>query len=190
MKVIAFLGSPRVNGNTEILLNETIKAIKEERHEITLFRPSQMNISPCINCGSCENTGKCIIKDDMDIVYKAIREGERFILASPIFFFGLTAQIKILIDRCQAIWCEKYLLKNPISEGPNKRRGLLLMVGGMNDERGFKCGDATATAFFRTINVLEHEILFYKQIDTKGKIQQHIDALKNAYKAGKRLLLP
>ncbi len=188
MKVIAFLGSPRQQGNTELLLNETLKGIEEEEHEVILFRPSQMNISPCLNCGECEQTGECIIDDDMAEVYRAIKEGDRFILASPIFFFGLSAQIKTLIDRCQALWCEKYLLKRPIPEGAYGRRGLLLMVGGMKREIGFECGNATATAFFRTINVPEHETLYYKEVDAKGAIKEHPTALKDAYEAGKRLV--
>ncbi|MCK5511693.1 MAG: flavodoxin family protein, partial [Thermodesulfovibrionia bacterium] len=100
MKVVAFLGSPRVEGNTELLLKESLRAVEEDC-SITLFRPSQMDISPCTNCSGCDETGECVIKDDMDTVYSAIREGDRFVLASPIFFFGLTAQIKALIDRCQ-----------------------------------------------------------------------------------------
>jgi len=188
MKVVAFLGSPRVEGNTELLLNEAIRAVEEEGHDVTLFLPSQMNLSPCINCGGCDETGECVLEDDMNDVYQAIREGERFILASPIFFFGLSAQIKALIDRCQAFWCEKYLLKKPVPEGPNGRKGLLLMVGGMKREEGFECGNATATAFFRTINVQEHDKLYYKGVDAKGAVKKHPTALKEAYAAGKGLV--
>ncbi len=188
MKVIAFLGSPRVEGNTEVLLNEALRGVREEGHEITIFRPSQMDISPCLNCDGCVDTGRCIIHDDMEGVYEAIRRGDRFVLASPIFFFGLPAQLKAMIDRCQAIWCEKYLLKRPIKPGPHGRRGLLLMVGGMKREIGFECGDATATAFFRTISVPEHKRLYYKQIDAKGEILRHPEALKEVYEAGRELV--
>lgn len=188
MKVTAFLGSPRVEGNSELLLKESIKAVEEGGHSVTLFRPSEMNISPCTNCGGCDETGECIIQDDMDEVYRAIREGDRFILASPIFFFGLTAQVKALIDRCQAFWCEKYLLRKAIPDGPHGRKGLLLLVGGMKREIGYKCGDATATAFFRTINVPKHEILSYQQVDAKGAIKEHPTAFRDAHEAGKRLV--
>ncbi|VAX30977.1 hypothetical protein MNBD_NITROSPIRAE03-1940 [hydrothermal vent metagenome] len=188
LRVIAILGSPRTEGNTELLLRESIRAIEEEGHLVTLFRPSQMELSPCLNCGACEETGECVISDDMNEVYRAIREGNRFILASPIFFFGLTAQVKALIDRCQSFWCEKYLLKRPIPEKPFGRKGLLLMVGGMKKETGFRCGDATATAFFRSISVPEHETLFYPGIDAKGAIREHPTALNEAYEAAKRLV--
>ncbi len=188
MRVIAFLGSPRIEGNTELLLKETIRAVEEEGHSVTLFRPSEMDISPCLNCGGCDETGQCIVEDDMTDVYQAIREGDRFVIASPIFFFGLSAQIKALIDRCQSFWCEKYLLKRPIEPGPYGRKGLLLMVGGMKRQVGFDCGGATAKAFFRTISVPEHETLYYKEIDARGAIREHPTALTDAYKAGKKLV--
>lgn len=188
MKVVVFLGSPRVGGNTELLTREAMRAVEEEGHEIIYFRPSEMDIAPCTNCGGCDETGECVIRDDMDRVYAAIREGDRFILSSPIFFFGLSAQIKALIDRCQAFWCEKYLLRKPIPEGPHSRRGLLILVGGMKREIGYTCGDATATAFFRTISVPEHEMLSYQQVDAKGAIKKHPTALRDAYEAGKRLV--
>jgi multimeric flavodoxin WrbA len=189
MKVIAFLGSPRVEGNTELLLNEAVKAVKEAGHDVTVFKPNVMKLSPCLNCGQCEETGECVIDDDMKKVYQAIQDGDRFILASPIFFFGLSAQIKALIDRCQAFWCRKYLLKKPISPGELGRKGLLLLVGGMKSDTGFTCGEASAKAFFRTISVPEHETLFYKEVDAKGAIKDHPTALKDAYDAGKRLIL-
>ncbi|NOY64043.1 MAG: flavodoxin family protein [Nitrospirae bacterium] len=188
MKVVAFLGSPRIEGNTELLLKETIRAVEEDGHSVILFRPSEMNLSPCLNCGGCDETGQCIVEDDMTEVYKAIREGDRFVLASPIFFFGLSAQIKALIDRCQSFWCEKYLLKRPIAPGPYGRKGLLLLVGGMKRQVGFDCGGATAKAFFRTISVPEHETLYYKEIDARGAIKEHPTALMDAYQAGKKLV--
>jgi multimeric flavodoxin WrbA len=148
-----------------------------------------MDVAPCSNCGGCDETGRCVIEDDMDAVYRAIHTSDRFIVASPIFFFGLTAQIKGLIDRCQAFWCEKYLLGRPIPEGADGRKGLLLMVGGMDKEIGFKSGGATATAFFRTISVPKHETVYFTKIDSQGAILGHPTALKDVYEAAKRLIL-
>jgi multimeric flavodoxin WrbA len=188
MKIIAFHGSPRVDGNSHILLKEVLKAIDKSQHKIQLFRLNEMNIRPCQNCGGCEETGICVVKDDMGEVYDAIMEANRVIVASPIFFFGLSAQTKIMIDRCQAFWCEKYLLKRPIPEGPYRRKGLLLLVGGMKKEIGIECGGATATAFFRTISVQEHETLSFLGIDKKGAILDHPTALNEVYKAGGKLI--
>jgi multimeric flavodoxin WrbA len=188
MKVLAFQGSPRIEGNTDILLKETLKPVHESGHDIRLFKLNSMNIKPCQDCGGCDKTGKCIINDDIDEIYDAIREADRIILASPIFFFGVSAQAKIMIDRCQAFWCEKYLLNKPIPEGRYGRKGLLLLVGGMKKDVGIQCAEATAKAFFRTISVPDHETLSFTGVDAKGAILEHPTALKEAYEAGKKLV--
>jgi len=188
MKVIAFLGSPRENGNTELLLGEAIRGVEESDLKVRVFRLNKMNILPCQNCGGCEETGCCIYDDDMTQIYEAIRNADRVILASPIFFFNVSAQSKIMIDRCQAFWCEKYLLKKTIPEGQYGRKGLLLLVGGMEKEIGVQCAEATAKAFFRTISVPEHKTLAHIGIDEKGAILKHPSAMQEAYKAGQQLV--
>jgi len=188
MKVITFLGSPRVDGNTELLLNEAIRAIQEQGHEVKTYKLNYLRIKPCQDCGGCDKNGVCIINDDMTEIYQEIREADRIILASPIFFFGMSAQAKAMIDRCQAFWCEKYLLKKTIPEGVNGRKGLLMLVGGMKKDIGIQCGDASAKAFFRTISVPTHEILGFLGVDAKGAISEHPTALKDAYEAGERLV--
>ncbi len=188
MKVTAFHGSPRIDGNTDILLKETLKPIYESGNDVKLFKLNFMNIKPCQDCGGCDKTGKCIINDDMDEIYDSIREADRIILASPIFFFGISAQAKIMIDRCQSLWCEKYLLNKPILEGRYGRKGLLLLVGGMKKQEGEQCAGATARAFFRTISVPVHEILSFLGVDAKGAILEHPTALKEAYEAGQKLV--
>ncbi len=188
MNVIAFLGSPREGGNTELLLREAVRGIKDSGYTVTIFNLNLMNISPCQNCGGCEETGICVYEDDMVQINEAIRNADRIILASPIFFFSVSAQAKIMIDRCQSFWCEKYLLKKPVPGGPYGRKGLLLLVGGQKREIGIQCAEATAKAFFRTVSVPENETLGYLSIDAKGEILKHPTALKEAYEAGKKLV--
>jgi multimeric flavodoxin WrbA len=187
MDIVAFNGSPRVNGNTELLLNEALKPLQEPRNSIRLFHLNRMNFRPCQDCGGCSKTGICIYKDDMREIYRAIREAERIILASPLFFFGLSAQAKAMIDRCQAFWCGRYVLKKSISEKPGARKGLLLLVGGMEKEGGMDCAEITAKAFFRTVSVPAHATLRFVGIDAKGDILKHPSALSDAHAAGKRL---
>lgn len=188
MEIIAFWGSPRKGGNTELLLKEAIRGIEESGINVHIFNLNLMNISPCQNCGGCDDTGICTIEDDMVQIYNAIRTTDRIILASPIFFFNLSAQAKIMIDRCQAFWCEKYLLKKPIPGGKYGRKGLLLLVAGQKKEIGIQCAEATAKAFFRTISVPEYKTLSFMGVDAKDAILQHPTALKEAYEAGKALV--
>lgn len=188
MKVIAFLGSPRKGGNTELLLKEVIRGVENSGLSVQVFDLNSMNIQPCQDCGECEEKGKCIVSDDMDSIYEAIRIADRIILASPIFFFALSAQTKTMIDRCQSFWCEKYLLKRPIAMGKSGRKGLLLLIGGMKKEIGSKCSESCASAFFRTISVSEHATLSFLGIDKKGEILNHPTALQEAFEAGRKLI--
>jgi len=197
MKVVVFNGSPRKGGNIDVLLAEAEKAVKDAGragraehtgHEWTRFDLNRMNIRPCQDCGGCEKTGECVVKDDMAQIHQAIRDADRIILASPIFFFGLSAQTKAVIDRCQSFWCEKYLLKRPLPEGPYGRKALLLLVGGMKKEVGIQCSETTARAFFRTISVPKDETLGFLGVDQKGAIVKHATALADVYRAAKGLV--
>jgi multimeric flavodoxin WrbA len=188
MKIIAFNGSPRLGGNTEALTNEALKPLRKAGHEIKVYHLNTLNIKPCQDCGGCVKTGVCIQKDAMTEIFAAIRETDRIILASPIFFHGLSAQAKAMVDRCQSFWCEKYLLKKTIPSSYHGRKGLLLLVAGMKKEDGLRCAEATAKAFFRTVSVPEHETLAYGGVDGRGDIVKHPTALKDAFEAGKRLV--
>lgn len=190
MNVVAFLGSPRQGGNTEMLLQEAVEGVQESGFSPHVFRLNSMTIMPCQNCGGCDETGTCIYEDDMTQIYEAIRMCDRIILASPIFFSSLSAQTKAMMDRCQAFWCGKYLLKKPVPAGPNGRRGLLLLVGGQKKEiglQGMQCAETSAKAFFRTINVPDHKTLSYTGIDAKAAILKHPTALRDARDAGRKL---
>lgn len=188
MNIVAFNASPRPNGNTEVLLEAALKPMATAGHGITLFSLNSMRLKPCQDCGGCETGGECIINDDMAEIYHAIRRADRIILASPVFFFALSAQAKIMIDRCQSFWCTKYLLKQPIPPGPDGRKGLLILVGGMKKEIGLQCAEACAKAFFRTVSVPEHATISFLGVDAKGAILEHPTALQDAAIAGQKLI--
>ncbi len=188
MKVVAFFGSPRIGGNTDILLQEALKPIKAAGHEVVQYNLNMMNIKPCQDCGGCTKTGVCVVNDDMREIYETIRAFDRLIIASPIFFYSLSAQTKAMIDRCQAFYCEKYILKKDIPAGSHGRKGLLLVAAGMKKDDAVKCADTVAKIFFRTISVPTHEMVSALGADAKGDILSHADALREAYEAGKRLV--
>jgi multimeric flavodoxin WrbA len=188
MKVVAFFGSPRIEGNTDILLREALKPAQSLGHEIIEFKLNFLNIKPCQDCGGCVKTGVCVINDAMAEIYEAIRTADRFIVASPIFFYTVSAQTKAMIDRCQAFWCEKYLLKKDIPAGPHGRKGLLLVAAGMKKEAAATCAETVARIFFRTISVATHEMVAALGADAKGDVLHHPTALQEAFEAGKRLV--
>ncbi|MBI5142539.1 MAG: flavodoxin family protein [Nitrospirae bacterium] len=188
VKIAAFLGSPRKNGNTELLANAAASGARDAGAEVETFRLADMSIAPCKSCGGCGKTGRCVFQDDAIRIHDAIRNADRIILASPIYFFALSAQTKAMIDRCQAFWCEKYLLKKPVPPGPAGRKGLLLLVGAYaKSDEGICCAEVCAKAFFNTVSVSDHRRLSYIGIDGAGTIREHPTALAEAYEAGVNL---
>jgi multimeric flavodoxin WrbA len=187
VRLVLFHGSPRVGGNTDLLVTSVLKGIDRHLHRVDVFRLNEMSIRPCQNCGGCTDTGVCVLKDQMQQVYPVLRKADRVVLASPIYFSGLSAQTKAMIDRCQPLWCEKYIHNMPL-HGAVHRKGLLILVGGMKKQVGADCAGATATAFFRSVSVEEHKTLAYLGIDAKGAILSHPTALNDVYEAAKQLM--
>jgi multimeric flavodoxin WrbA len=189
MKVLGLFGSPRKGGNTDLLLEEALKGAETEGAEIERLRLSDFDIIPCRECLSCYDRGKCIIIDDMQKVYPKLLEADIIILASPIFFYGVTAWTKAVIDRCQALWARKYILKDPYLGKEGKRRqGFLISVGGTKGEKVFDGAILTARYFFDVLNADYVGELIFRQIDAKGDILKHPDALQEAHEAGRRLV--
>ncbi len=99
MKAIGIVGSPRENGNTEILTKHTLKAIEGEGLDTELIRLAGLDIRPCDACMVCRNEERCPIDDDLPQIYTKMKEADAVILASPVYFGSATALLKALIDR-------------------------------------------------------------------------------------------
>lgn len=187
IKVLGILGSPRREGNTELLLDRALAGAASAGGEVEKVVLSELSLSPCTNCDECGLTGECTIQDDMTYLYPKLRELDRLILASPIFFLSVSAQTKMMIDRCQSLWIAKYRLGRGIG-GRDKRRGLFLSIAGRNRPREFQPAIAVVKAFFATIDVEYSQELFFGGIEGKGDVIQHPTALEEAIAAGARLV--
>jgi multimeric flavodoxin WrbA len=99
MKVIGIVGSPRKNGNTELLTRHTLKAISEEGLDIELIRLAGLEIKPCTACMACKKQETCSIEDDLFPIYLKMKEADGIILASPVYYGSATALIKGLMER-------------------------------------------------------------------------------------------
>jgi multimeric flavodoxin WrbA len=105
-----------------------------------------------------------------------------------VFFYSVSAQTKAMIDRCQAFWCEKYLLRKEIPAGSHGRKGLLLVAAGQNKEAAAVCAETVTRIFFRSISVPEHRMVAALGADGKGEVLGHPTALRDAHEAGKELV--
>jgi len=190
-RILAIAGSPRQGGNSSLLLEHALRGAAEaepasERRTLVL---NDLKISPCQNCGFCAMKGYCQFaeSDDMGQVYELLDDFDRFILASPIYFASVSAQLKAMIDRCQAIWSRKYLLKH---SHPNPdRRALFLCCGGFKHRRFYRCARQVICAWCAVLDIRLTGELFYPGIDARGDVERHPTALQDAFDAGKALLL-
>ena len=187
MKVLGISGSPRLGGNTDILLDEVLKGAKGRGAETSTIYICEQDIAPCQHCDSCLMLGDCKIGDDMHKVYKELGEADVIVIASPIHFLGLTAQLKAAVDRCQALWARKYRLKVPPLGEEKRRRGFFVSVGGRTKAGNFEPAIATVKALFATLDVEYRGELTFAGVDERGAILKNPEALKQACEAGKRL---
>lgn len=178
------MGSPRIKGNTDLLLDEALVGAGSQGAEVEKVIVDKLNISPCREYYGCLKDGNCVIRDDMDNIYPKLIEANRLIVASPIFFYGLSAQLKALIDRSQALWARRYILKN-LPEKSSK--GALILVGATKGERLFEGSILTVKYFFKSIGAQYSGELLIRGVDRRGEIKEHPSALKEAYELGKRL---
>ena len=119
MRIVVLAGSPRRNGNTDMLVGSFVKGASVH-NGVEVIRVADLNISPCIGCERCKSSDgiTCSIDDDMSKVYGSLSHADMLVLASPVYFYGITAQLKTVIDR----------LHTPVRRTyPIRRMGLLLV---------------------------------------------------------------
>ncbi|MFC1987805.1 flavodoxin family protein [Chloroflexota bacterium] len=187
MKVLGIAGSPRRGGNTDLLLAEVMRGAASKGAEVKTIILCNLNIAPCQHCDNCLKAGMCRIDDDMQMIYRELEEADRIVLASPIQFTGVTSQMKAMIDRFQALWARKYVLKVPPLGSERERKGFFISVGGRTVANLFEPALVMVKTVFRILNVSYAGELLFSGIDEKGAIKKHPDALHQAFLAGQKL---
>jgi len=186
--VLGINGSPRRGGNTDLLLAEVMRGAASRGAEVKTIILNDLKITPCQHCDACLEAGRCKVEDEMQMVYRELEDADRIVLASPIQFMGLTAQMKAMIDRCQALWVRKYVLKLPPLGNRRDRKGFFISVGGRRIANLFEPALATVKALFRILDITYAGELLFPGIDEKGAIAKHPDALHQAFLAGQKLV--
>ena len=186
VKVLGIYGSPRKGGNTDLLLDRILEGALAVGAEVESIYARKLKISGCIECGSCDDTGECAVHDDMDTVYPLLQEADVIFLASPNFFYNVTAQVKLLIDRSQAMWSKKLLEKTPEQRRKyDGGKGYLICVGATKGKNLFVGVELTAKYFFDALDMSYEGGLLLDRIEAKGEIKKHPDALEQGLNLGK-----
>lgn len=188
-KVLGISGSPRRNGNTELLLKELLNGAEASGLEVELVILGELSISPCTSCDSCQKDGQCVINDDMQLMYGKLLEADYVVFASPVYFKGVSAQMKALIDRCQALWSRKYILKQKlVSPDMAGRKGYFISTAGSKGGNNIFSGAImTIRSIFHVLDIEYKGELLFEGMEKKEDIIRHPNALQTAFEVGMSL---
>ncbi len=187
-KILAIYGSPRRRGNTAVLLEQAVQGARDAGAEVEEFVLRDLRISPCLEIYGCKKDGRCVIQDDFQILYDKLLACRALMLASPIFFYTVSAHTKLFMDRCQSLWVKKYWLdKVPFGSPQAKRRGLFIAAGATRGKKLFDGVLLTVKYFFDTLDMELWRSLLYRGLDFEGDVLQHPEYLEEARLAGRQL---
>lgn len=187
MKVLGISASPRVKGNSDLLLRQALAGAESAGADVEYIRLSDYKIAPCIECNSCYTTGTCAIQDDYQQLLAKMLDTGRLIFATPIFFMGVCAQAKSFIDRCQCLWAQKHVLKKELITSERDRRAMVIAVGGSKSKKQFDSIRLTMSSFFDALQMHYVSNLFINKVNALGEIEKHPSVLKEVFRLGKEL---
>lgn len=186
--ILAIYGSPRRNGNTALLLQEAVRGAREAGAQVEEVLLRDQKMSPCLEIYGCKKTGRCVIQDDFQKIYDQLLSCHGIMLASPIFFYTVSAHTKILMDRCQSLWVKHYWIDNkPFGRRAFKRKGLFISVGATKGKKLFNGVGLTVKYFFDALDAELWQSLLYRSLDVEGDVLKHPEYMEAAYQAGKAL---
>ena len=179
--VLILKGSPRENGNSNFLAEQVARGAKEAGAEVESLLLHHMDIRPCDACDVCQETGVCIVKDDMQTIYPLLEKANAIVIASPVYWFTISAQAKLCIDR----W---YALEGPQGNAlRGKQIGIVLTYG---DTDLYTSGGINAIhtyeSMFRYIGA-DIVGMVYGTAHEIGAAEKQPELIERAYKLGQNL---
>jgi multimeric flavodoxin WrbA len=179
MKVIAIVGSPRKNGNTELLSAHTLKAIAEEGIETEILSLAGKDIRTCNSCFSCYKEENCSINDDLMPIYYKMKEADGIILASPVYYGSCTALLKAVMERTG------YIARHANNAFKNKVGGPLVVAR----RAGNNFTIAELDFWFHITQIIEPGSTYWNIAygREKGEVLQDEEGLQTAWNFGKNM---
>ncbi|KAF0159009.1 MAG: Iron-sulfur flavoprotein-like protein [Syntrophaceae bacterium] len=189
MKVLGIMGSPRIEGNSDILLSQALSGAKEAGADVEKIILDRKHIAGCKDCKKCNKIGVCAIKDDMAEIQEKILDAYAIIHSSPVYFWTMTSQMKAYLDR----WCVFFdaqwrWQKDYYPKMRSKRIGLITVCGDTN----VHTGDPIVHSFKSTVDMTKMQWLgsVMASADDKGDIANNETALQQAFELGKKSATP
>jgi multimeric flavodoxin WrbA len=187
--ITAIYGSPRRQGNTSQLLKQAVRGARDQGATVNEVVLRDLKISPCLEIYGCTREGDCVIQDEFQPVRDSILASDGIMLASPIFFYTVSAHTKIFMDRCQSLWVKKYWIEGlPVGQWVSKRKGLFISAGATNGKKLFDGALLTVRYFFDVIDTHLWQSLLYRRLDFENDVLDHPEYLQEAYRAGQSIV--
>ncbi|MFW6248292.1 MAG: flavodoxin family protein [Bacteroidota bacterium] len=178
MKIVAVMGSPRKDGNTSQLLGSYLEGIKKtyKKAELLIVYPNEEDIKPCMGCNACKGGSPkvCIIDDDMKQYYKSLIQADVIVLATPVYWFNMSSQLKVFIDRMYGLDLKNF---------PAGKKLVLLMSFGDNDMIASGAVNIS-NSMKQMANFLGMEYLFDFGVSSNHSIEQRIMAINEIQRLG------
>jgi multimeric flavodoxin WrbA len=184
MKILAVEGSPRSSGNTEKLVKTILEGASENGAETMFYKLTEMNISLCLGCFNCKETGACVTNDDMRLLLEEIQASDAIILGSPVYMWQVSGQTKLFMDRLVPF------IKPDFTTRLNGKKSLLLVfTQGNPDEKSFKPYFEYLEKLFSFLHFDVKSTLVATGTRDKKDILQQTDMLEKAKEIGKNLVV-
>ena len=170
MNILAVSCSPRKKGATVEILEEVLKGAKEEGSNVELYSVSGKTLSGCISCYSCNEKGECVLEDDMKELHSKMIEADGIVFGTPIYYYGMTAQAKAIIDRT-------FSLNTPEKDLKNKVGGIVTVAGSLGMMDALK----DFYFFFAVKQMLpaSYVAMYSGAVDDLQKLEKGMKAAKN-----------
>jgi len=182
IKIVAVYGSPRQGGNTDTLLDKVTEGALTIGCSLEKIYARNFRISGCSACGGCNDTGICVIDDEMQRLYPYFEAADLIFISSPVYFYGISAQLKLIIDRSQAMWARHSLsaYKNKYNPEDSMRTGYLIAAGATAGHKLFTGMELTAKYFYDALGMRYGGGLFFRGLEGKEDISAKADFMEEA----------
>jgi multimeric flavodoxin WrbA len=186
-RIVAIYGSPRRRGNTATLMRAAVAGARAAGAQVDEIVLRDLKMSPCLEIYSCRESGECRIRDDFQAVRDQVLAAAGLMLASPIFYYAVSAHTKILMDRFHSLWV-KHAWVEPGRERPAARRkGVFISTGATQGRKLFEGTILSVRYFFDTLDMDLWRALLYRGLEGETDVLGHPDYLAEAGRAGNEL---
>ena len=190
MKVLGVVGSFRKNGNTDILVNKVLEGVKSCGIETECIYLFDFNFKDCIGCEGCAKTNKCVIKDEMQDIYRLLEKSDGIVLGSPTYFYNVTGDIKKFLDRLycynvfdssdRSVWVS-------VNESLKMKYGVTVAICEQNNENDMGYTSVTMDRTLQAVGYRVVDSLKVLHMFLKGEVKDYENEMKRGYASGIKL---